>query len=461
MLASILRNKAAALLIDRYGQGLTELFNNTISLISTATTLVIPLSVVRRLSYLYEKHGEAADEITDEIRVIRSWSVLTGLVGMVLVIITSPILSYITFGGIHFTRSYLFLSPMLVLLSINGTEVAILKATRRLRSLATASTIGSITTLVVSATSYYLWGLRGIVVSLNGSLFLVAILNSYYTIRAYPYRVAPFKWSVLKQGGALIKLSVSFLLASVVAVLAEMLIRTFISNAGSIEDVGLYGAGFALTVTYTKFIFSAMDADFYPRLSGLIDNIKEMNVAINRQVTVCVVLIVPFLLCFTLFLPLIIRIMYTHKYFEIIPMVTCATLFMFSKAVSTPVAYTSLAKGDSKMYLIIESVAAILLAGCVIGGYAVGGLMGAGIGLTLSNAIELIIIFVVYRRSYEVMLASSTVITIFTQFLLLVAGLVVISFVQQQILKYATVLALIAVTCTLAYRKFRSDKGEQ
>lgn len=459
LLASVLRNKAAALLIDRYGQGLTELFNNTISLISTATTLVIPVSVVRRLSYLYEKHGDLTTEITDEIRVIRSWSVLTGLIGMALVAISSPVLSYITFGGMHFTRSYLFLSPMLILLSINGTEVAILKATRRLRQLATASAIGSVTTLIVSVLSYYLWGLRGIVVSLNGSLFVVALINSYYTLRIYPYRAAPFKWAVLKKGGALIKLSVSFLLASVVAVLAEMVIRTFISNTGSIEDVGLYGAGFALTVTYTKFIFSAMDADYYPRLSGVVDKVKEMNVEINRQVTVCVVLIVPFLLCFTLFLPQIIRILYTEKYFEIIPMVICATFFMFSKAVNTPVAYTSLAKGDSKMYLVIESSAALLLAGCVICGYTLGGLLGAGVGLTLSNAIELIIIFVVYYRQYNVQLTSSTVLLVVGQLLLLAVGIMSITFVEQLIIKYAIVLALIAIACTIAYRKFKNDKG--
>ena len=60
MLASILRNKAAALLIDRYGQGLADLFSNTANLISTATTLVMPVSVVRRLSHLYEHKGDGS-----------------------------------------------------------------------------------------------------------------------------------------------------------------------------------------------------------------------------------------------------------------------------------------------------------------------------------------------------------------------------------------------------------------
>ena len=193
MLASILRNKAAALLIDRYGQGLADLFSNTANLISTATTLVMPVSVVRRLSHLYEQNGDGSAEITEEIRVVRSWSVLTGLVAMLLVAATAPLLSEMTMGSISFTRSYLFLSPLLVLISVNGTEVAILKATRRLKQLAVASVVSALVTLVICVVSYWLWSLRGIVISLDISLLATTLLNMRYTLKAYPYRSAPFR----------------------------------------------------------------------------------------------------------------------------------------------------------------------------------------------------------------------------------------------------------------------------
>lgn len=459
MLASVLRNKAAALLIDRYGQGLTDLFYNTITLISTATTLVIPVAMVRRLSFLYEKYGDRSPQLLDAIRVIRSWSVLTGLAGMAIVLLTSPLLSEITMGGTHFTRSYLFLSPMLLFISINGTEVAILKATRRLGNLAVASAAGSVLTLVVAVLSYWLFSLRGIVISLDLSIVCVTLLSLRYTLKVYPYRAAPFRWSVLKKGAALIRLSVAFILAAVVAALVEMLIRTFISNSGSIEDVGLYGAGFALTVTYTRFIFSAMDADYYPRLSGLSANRPEMNVAINRQVVVCVLIIVPCLILFTLFLPFIVSLLYTAKYREIIPMVMCATFYMFSKAVLTPVAYTSLAKGDSRMYLTMESVSAVLLGVCVMGGYRLCGLTGCGIGLTLSNLLELVIIFIAYRRSYGVGLSPNTWRVVGLQFLLLLAGLGCIVCLSHSAWRYAGALLAAAVSLLLSWRVMKKEIG--
>ncbi len=457
MLASVLRNKAAAILIDRYGQGLTDLFSNTVTLISTATTLVIPVAVVRRLSLLYERHGDGSPQIVEAIRVIRSWSVLTGLVATLLVIVGSPLLSQITLGGSQFTRSYLFLSPMLLLVSVNGTEVAILKATRRLSPLAKASVAGSLFTLVVSVASYWLWSLRGIVVSLDLSALCVTLLSLRCTLKAYPYRVAPFSWSVLRKGTGLIRLSVAFILAAVVAALVEMLIRTFISNNGSIEDVGLYGAGFALTVTYTRFVFSAMDADYYPRLSGLSGNRPQMNVAINRQVMVCVLIVVPCLILFNLFLPFIVSLLYTDKYREIIPMVMCATFYVFSKAVLTPVAYTSLAKGDSKMYLGMESVSALLLAVCVIGGYSSFGLTGCGIGLTISNLLELAIIFIIYRRCYGVGLNRQSITAVFLQLSILLLGMACVIFLPSTMfVRYAAAFLCAAVSLFASWRMIRA-----
>ena len=453
MLASIVRNKAAAIFIDRYGQGLSDLFSNAANLVSTATTLVMPVSVIRRLSQVYERHGDGSAELRDEIRVVRSWSVLTGLVAMVIVAVGARLLSRFAMGSDNFVRSFIFLSPLLVLMSVNATEVAILKATRRLRQLAWASGAGAVATMVVSVISYWLWGLRGIVIALNAGLLATTVLNMCYTLRPFPYRVAPFRWSVLRKGGPLISLSISFMLASLVAALAEMLIRSFISNQGSIEDVGLYGAGFVLTVTYTKFIFSAMDADFYPRLSGIADNLRGMNVAINRQVVVCVLLIVPCLMLFTLFLPQIVRLLYRPEYLEIVPMVLCATLYMYSKAVITPVAYTALAKGDSRMFFVIEVIAAVLLGACVIGGYHVAGLTGSGVGLALSNVVELTIIMIVYNRAYGVRLYKSTVGVILLQMLLLIVALLCIAFCG--VMRYPIVIAMVLLSAFFAWRKLR------
>lgn len=457
LLASVLRNKVAAIIIDRYGQGISELFNSTINLISSATTLIIPVSIVRRISFVYENYGLESTLIRNEIRAIRSWSVLTGLIGTLLVMILSPVLSSVTCDSKNFTFDYLILSPMLIMLSINGTEIAILKAVRQLKKLIKASLAGSISTLAICCLCYYFWNTKGVAISLDVSLCIVTLLNLRYTIKIFPYKAKPFCWRILSHGKSLIKLSISFLLASVVAALSETIIRTYISQSGSIENVGLYAAGFALTVTYTRFIFNAMDADYYPHLSGICHDPTLMNSAINKQINVCVQLIVPCLLLFVLFLPQIISILYTSKYLEIVPMVICATFYMFSKAIITPIAYIALAKADSKMYLIIESISAILLGICVIAGYENYSLMGCGIGLSVSNVIEAIIIIMAYKKYYGVNISKNTFLIIIAQLVLLAIGLCIIAFCNITTIKVLAVSIMAVSSIAISIHTLRKN----
>ncbi|MDY3063703.1 MAG: oligosaccharide flippase family protein [Bacteroidaceae bacterium] len=460
VLTSVLRNKAAAVLIEKYGQGISELFNSTINLVNTATTLVIPISIIRRLSILYEKYGCHSTTLHHEIKAIRSWNLLSGIVAMIIVVITAPLISQLTFDSPNFTRSYIFLSPMLVMLSINTTEIAILKATRRLKQLVKASLIGSISTLVICVICYYFWKLRGIVISFDLSLFVMMLLNLRQTISQYPYKLSLFNTRVLKKVTPLIKLSLSIILAAIAASLAEYIIKANISHSGSIENVGLYSAGFALTVTYTRFIFTAMDADYYPRLSACCTNLNFTNVAINRQITVCTNLITPFLIAFILFLPYIIPLIYTSKYLEIQPMIVYATFFVFGKALVTPVAYLALAHGDTKTYLMIEIYAALLLSVCVTIGYNIYGLAGCGIGLTASNFIESATILILYYKLYKIRFSLTTITATICQFILLSTAIYIINTTNGN-MKYVIAATNVALSICLSYYIFRKNDNNK
>ena len=50
-------------------------------------------------------------------------------------------------------------------------------------------------------------------------------------------------------------------------------------QTGSEADVGMYSAGYLLTVTYASIIFTAMETDFFPRLSAVNNDIQQANQA--------------------------------------------------------------------------------------------------------------------------------------------------------------------------------------
>ena len=93
---SLLRNKVAFMLLGAVGFGFIALYNRTVQLFSDFTGLSLSLSAVRRMSDAYSNEDEAS--VVHCVKVVRSIALLTGLVGMSLMLLLSPIAARLTFG---------------------------------------------------------------------------------------------------------------------------------------------------------------------------------------------------------------------------------------------------------------------------------------------------------------------------------------------------------------------------
>ena len=80
ILVGIIRNKIVAWLLGPEGMGLISLFNSTIKLVSDSTNLGLSMSAVREISDAYENDDE--EHLQHAIKLIRSWSCLTALLGL-------------------------------------------------------------------------------------------------------------------------------------------------------------------------------------------------------------------------------------------------------------------------------------------------------------------------------------------------------------------------------------------
>ena len=107
VLIGIVRNKFVAMLLGPQGVGLMSLFNSTIKLISDSTNFGISMSAVRNLSEDYDQNDEA--KLTDDIAVVRSWSMLVAMLGLVVCIVLSPLLSRYTFSWDGHTLHFILL----------------------------------------------------------------------------------------------------------------------------------------------------------------------------------------------------------------------------------------------------------------------------------------------------------------------------------------------------------------
>ena len=423
ILIAVVRNKVAAALIGAAGMGLSDLYARSLELLGGATNFGLGLSAVKHLS-AQASHADAA-ALGEQVRTVRTWVAITALFGLVVCLTLSPLVSLAACGTTLHTADFCLLSPAVALATLAGGEIALLKAMRQLRRLARATVWSALFTLAVSVWLYAAMGISGVVpVLVCGSAGLF-VFNLREAARSHAYHIALPDRRTLRAGLPMLRMGTAYILAGVMTAAAEMLIRAALARSHEgLAAIGYYAAGFTLTVSYARLVFVALDADYFPRLSAIPPtDVREMNVTVNRQINTLVVLMVPFLMVFSLLLPLIIRLLYTSDFLVIRTMVLCAAPYMFFKAVYTPIAYLPLARGHSVRYMAMELAYDAVFCLSVIGGYHWGGLTGAGVGLSAANLFDLLLIASCYRRYYAFTLSRGTRIRCLWLFAILAATL--------------------------------------
>lgn len=448
ILISLVRNKVVATILGPNGMGLVSLFNTTVNFISQATNLGISFSAVRHVSELFDQGDE--QRIEHFIRVVRSWSLLTALLGMLVCMLAGPWLSDYTFSWGDHTLHFVLLAPAVALMAITGGETAILKGARQLRSLAVIQVVSVFVALVVSVPLYYFFGQTGVVpviVIMALALMLLTVRHSY---RLYPLRLFGSK-GVLGEGMEMVRLGVAFVLAGVVGSGAEMFIRSYLNVREDLDIVGLYNAGYMITMTYGGMLFSAMETDYFPRLSAIGNDVLRRNDTVNRQCEVTMLIVSPLLAGLIVALPVLVPLLFSSEFTPVAAMSQVVVLSLYVRALYLPVAYISLSRGDSKAYLLLEIISDAMIVGFVITGFEWGGLTGMGYGLALANVLDFIVTFI-YAYFFYGYRMSATVVQYF--FMQAPLGLVIflMTFVDNPFVYWVSgTLLVLASTCVSLY----------
>ncbi len=400
ILISIVRNKAAALLIGPMGMGLADLYFRAIELFCNSTNFGLGLSAVRRLSPLCEQGNLRALKLQSQI--IRTMIFWAALLGAIVTIILSPALSLWFFHDTSHALSICTLAPAVAFSTLTSGEVAILRGTCRLKAIASTSALVAGCTLLFALFFYSIWGISGVIPVLLLTTLATFLLHLRVSTRQFPYRICPFRFRTLKAGKPLLQLGVAYIGAGILGSGTEMLIRaTVVNSDNGLYAAGLYAAGLTLTVSYARMIFVAMDADYFPRLSAATQDISRQNLTVNSQINVLSLLMAPFLIVLAISLPLVVRLLYSAEYLPVMPMVWAALPFMYFKSIYSPIAYLSLAHGDSRVYFVMELLYDVVFAAAVVVGYQYYGLLGAGVGLSLANLSDLLLLSLFYRKKYR------------------------------------------------------------
>ncbi len=448
ILIAVLRSKVIALLIGAEGMGIASLFMSTLNMANGVTNLGLDKSAVKDISYAREKGNPEVIDKTISILSRITW--ITGIVGTLLIMLTSPWLSELAFGNKEYTLLFIWVAISLLFIQLTNAKLAILQGIRKHKALAKANLLGNFLGLIGTLPLYYFFGIDAIVPAIVLSTLLSLVVTHYYTLKSEVRIQKIGNKAAFSEGRSMIHLGIMLSISGLMSLLAAYILQVYISATGGVDQVGFYNAGFLILNTYVGLIFSAMATDYFPRLSGIVDDLKKVQQTVFEQAHVALLLISPIIVFFIAFAPQIIRILYSGEFDPAIVFVSWGILGMFFKAVSFSVGYIIIAKGDSNLFIKTTFSFNVILLTLNILGYTYYGLLGLGISFLIYFVIHFVAIQIItfYRYRFYFKLDFYWV---FTACLIICGAAFLASFLEKPLLKYSLLVLLMLISVLYSF----------
>ena len=400
VLIGIIRSKIIAVLLGAQGMGILRLLEQPLGIISLITEMGLGASSVRDIAKA--KTSEDDYKISRTIKTVRRWVWMTGILGVFVVIVLSPLLGKTIDEKTSYTWTFILLSITLLFTAVSSGQTAILRGLRRIKDTARVVMIGSSFGLIISIPFYYIYGIKGIVPTLILTSLSVLLTSLYYSrkVQLVPVKIS-YKESFF-QGKEMIKLGIIITMSNLISQVVYLIIVWYIRNRSGTEVVGLYDSGWKITNQYVAVIFTAMTIDYFPRLISLQSNREKMSEAVNHQAEIAILIIAPLMLLFISFLPLIIHIIYTEEFLPIIDFVQWMILGMLLKAASWALSHIIVAKGDNLLFFFTELTSSVFTLIMNIVCYTFLGLKGIGLAFVLQYILYFSVVYLIAQKKYKI-----------------------------------------------------------
>lgn len=453
ILISIVRSKAVAIFIGPTGMGIIGLLTSTIKFVGELTRLGLDTTAVREVALSQQKNDD--NETALILATIKKVVWFTGVLGAVVTIIFSPLLSYLAFESYDYTLAFIWISISLLFNQLSSGQLAILQGFRQLKLLAKANLYGNFIGLLISLPLYFYFRLDAIAPVIVISSF-VALLMSWFYAKQLRYKTVKISnKEAYGKSKTMLNLGLMLSLRGSINLLSAYIFQLYLSHIGGLEQVGYYVAGFMIINSYVDIVFNAMRTDYFPRLSAVSNETYKVNKIVNEQSVIGLLIIGPLVVGFLSFLPLLIKLLYSSEFLIIVSFVSWAILGVLFKTLSWSMGYVILAKGDSKLFiktgLFFNSLMLILN---VLGYYFLG-LEGIGISFFIYYIIHFIGVKWITSSFYKLEL-NTELIAIFVILLCLIIAVFCVTYIESMELRYglSTILILIA----LGYSYYQLNK---
>ncbi len=353
MLLGMIRIKSAAILMGTGGVGLIAGFTAIQDIVVTLAGLGIQSSAVREIAGAAGKGDDLT--IGRVVCVLRRICLLTGLAGMLTVMVASPWLSRLTFDSDAYTLDIAALGIVILLVNLSNGQLALLQGMRCIGDIARVN-IGSAVFGVLMAIGLYYWlGVRGIVPSFV-SAAAIQMIFAWRFARRIPVLVVRLTWvQTFREASEMIKLGLVVMWTALMVSGTSYFTILLITQELDLNAVGLYSAAFTLSGISANLVLGAMATDYYPRLVSVAHEKPAVNRLVNEQTEVGLTLALPGLLATLTLAPWVLQIFYTQEFVVASSALQWFVLGCIGRVISFPLGFLILALGKARWYFLTET----------------------------------------------------------------------------------------------------------
>lgn len=391
LLAGFVRSKVIAVALGASGVGLLGLFHAFSGNVAALAGWGLATAGVRTVTAV------APPERGVKMAAVRRAGWVLGAAGLGLALLVAWPAEAWAFPTEQRLAELLVVAAAVPCLVVAGAAAALLQAAGEVAVLARLQVVAAAAGLALGLPAIWCWGEFGVALSVLCAALATAVCLWHRASRLCPEAAGtPVRSADLAELG---RLGAALMVGGWLAQLSAYLVRLDVIRSAGLEAAGYYQAAYALAGALPGFVFAAMAADFFPRVSAAEGEQAALELA-EKQILAALVLGVPLLGGLLCLGPWSLRWLYSPAFDPAQPLLTWMTWGVFLRLLTWPLGFWLLARASALQVLAVECVAAAALTLLPVLLLPALGLVGAAIGFFLGSLLHGgLLLWLAHRRA--------------------------------------------------------------
>lgn len=351
VLINLVKTKILALWFGPLGIGYLGILTSVSTFFITIFSVGLSTIAVRELT----QKKDSSKDFLSLYNSLKYLSLILGVCSVLFIIIFTPLISKSLLNSNESSYFVIFIAVATFFSIISIPRSALIQSLRKMNSIAKIKIASSFMSAFFGIIIVYYFGVESI------AIFIALLSLSLFVFNYYFYRDDNLNQKVSSQefyflSKNLIKVGFFFMLASLLNVGNQVIVRFLIVNEFNINFAGYFQAAWQISMTYMSFILLAMATDYYPRLTESISDIKLSNKTVNEQAQISILLSIPIIILMLGFNFHIIQLLYSDAFYQSSEILKWQLFGDFIKIMTWPLGYILLAKGETRLFFYSELI---------------------------------------------------------------------------------------------------------